>query len=176
MFKKQFSILKTFFSIAFCLATQFGFCQNVNDGDNLYLYTKSANEAAIYSLDEINKITFNKNGIQIWNTNWPTEYKYSNVRILTFSDRESSSQSKVESVSGNNSGVDIVYNASSFTLTVNSSRMMKGVALFNTKGMLILSDMTKKYKYSLHLSDLSSGIYIVKVFDDGRTVSKKIVK
>ena len=176
MFRKQSSIIKTLFSIAFCMVTQFGYCQNVNDGDNLYLYTKSTNEAIIYSLDEINKITFSKKGIQIWNTNWPTEYKYSNVRILTFSDRESSSQSKIESVSGNNSGVDIVYNASSFILTVNSSRMMKGVALFNTKGMLIISDMMQKYKYRLHLSDLSSGIYIVKVFGDGRTVSKKIVK
>jgi len=176
MFKKLFSILKTFFSIAFCLATQFGFCQNVNDGDNLYLYTKSANEAAIYSLDEINKITFNKNGIQIWNTNWPTEYNYSNVRILTFSDKGSSSQSKVESVNGNNSDIDIVYNASSSTLTVNSSRLMKGVVLYNTKGMLILSDMMQKHKYRLHLSDQPSGIYIVKVFGDGRTVSKKITK
>lgn len=176
MFKKLFSILKTFFSIAFCLATQFGFCQNVNDGDNLYLYTKSANEAAIYSLDEINKITFNKNGIQIWNTNWPTEYNYSNVRILTFSDREASSQSKVESVSRNNCGVDIAYNASLFTLTVNSSRMMKGVALYNPKGMLILSDMMQKCKYCLHLSGLSGGVYIVKVFDDGGTISKKIAK
>ena len=176
MFRKRSSLKKTLFTIALCTVTQLGYCQNVNDGDYLYLYTKLANEAAIYSLDDINKITFSKKGIQIWNTNWPTEYKYSNVRILTFSGRGSSSQTKVESVSGKNSGIDIVYNASSFTLTVNSSRMMKGVALYNTKGMLILSDMIQKHKYSLHLPDQPNGIYIVKVFGDERTVSKKIVK
>ena len=50
----------------------------------LQVYTKSSNEAASYSLDEFDKITFSEKGIQIWNTQWPTEYSYANVRVLTF--------------------------------------------------------------------------------------------
>ena len=50
----------------------------------MYLYTKTTGEAEVYSIDEISKITFSENGVQIWNTNWPTEYSYSTVRVLTF--------------------------------------------------------------------------------------------
>lgn len=176
MFKNQSFLRKSFFSIAFCLAMQSGYCQSEKDGDDLYVYTKSAKEAAVYSLDEINKITFSKKGIQIWNTNWPTEYVYSNVRILTFSDIESSSQSIIDIVSDRNTGVDLVYNPSSFMLTINSARQMSGVALYNSKGMLVLSDFVHKHKYCFLLSSLPNGIYLVKVFGNGKTISRKIVK
>ena len=58
-----------------------------DDGETLYLYTKATKEAAVYSLDELNKITFSDKGVQIWNTSWPTEYAYSNVRVITFSEK-----------------------------------------------------------------------------------------
>jgi hypothetical protein len=67
------------------MTTAFGYCQDIDNEDNLRLYTKSMKEATVYSLDEISKITFSKNGVQIWNTNWPTEYAYSNVRVLAIS-------------------------------------------------------------------------------------------
>ena len=50
----------------------------------MHVFTKSSNEAASYSLDELDKITFSEKGIQIWTTQWPTEYSYANVRVLTF--------------------------------------------------------------------------------------------
>ena len=59
-----------------------------DDGETLYLYTKATKEAAVYSLDELNKITFSDKGVQIWNTSWPTEYAYSNVRVITFSEKK----------------------------------------------------------------------------------------
>lgn len=176
MFINKLLSKKLFLSLLFCLVTQLGYCQKVDDSDNLYLYTMSANEAAVYSLDEISKITFSKKGIQIWNTNWPTEYKYSNVRILTFGDKESSLPSKVEYVSEKNTGVNIAYNSSSFILTINSNRVMKGAALYNLNGMMMLSDMMEKRHYRFQLSGMPEGIYIIKVFGDGRPVSKKIVK
>jgi flagellar basal body rod protein FlgG len=80
----QSIIQKTILSITLSLAAITGFSQTEQKGDNLYLYTKSTGEAEVFSIDEINKITFSENGIQIWNTSWPTEYSYSNVRVLTF--------------------------------------------------------------------------------------------
>ena len=80
----QSIIQKTILSITLSLTAITGYSQTEQEGDNLYLYTKSTGEAEVYSIDEINKITFSENGIQIWNTNWPTEYSYSNVRVLTF--------------------------------------------------------------------------------------------
>ena len=80
---------KTFLTAFLSMTTAFGYCQDIDNEDNLRLYTNSTKEATVYSLDEINKITFSKNGVQIWNTDWPTEYAYSNVRVLTISSRGS---------------------------------------------------------------------------------------
>ena len=80
---------KTFLTAILSMTTAFGYCQDIDNEDNLRLYTKSMKEATVYSLDEISKITFSKNGVQIWNTNWPTEYAYSNVRVLAISSRGS---------------------------------------------------------------------------------------
>ena len=81
MFKMQSIIQRAVFIVTFSLASISGFGQEDN-GDNLTVYTKSSSEAVVYSVEEINKITFSENGVQIWNTNWPTEYAYSNVRVL----------------------------------------------------------------------------------------------
>ena len=81
-------IQKAFLSVIFCMTVTSSYGQNDNDSDNLYLYTKSSNEATVYSIDEISKITFSKSGVQIWNTNWPTEYAYSNVRVLVLTSQE----------------------------------------------------------------------------------------
>lgn len=85
----QSIIQKMFLTAILSMTTAFGYCQDIDNEDNLRLYTKSMKEATVYSLDEISKITFSKNGVQIWNTNWPTEYAYSNVRVLAISSRGS---------------------------------------------------------------------------------------
>ena len=166
---------KTMFTFLISMVSVSVYSQIVNTGDSLYLYTKSTNEATVYSLDEIKKITFSKKGIQIWNTNWPTEYAYANVSVLAFKDKQLS-QTDMESVSMHNVGVDIVYQAMEKMLTVNCSSVIMGVEMYNTMGVMVLSDMKPKRTYRLQLSNLSDGIYIVKVLTDGRAVSKKIVK
>lgn len=87
MVKVRSIIQKTVCIIVLFLVSVTAFSQNTKKGDNLYIYSKSTGEATVYSMDEIRKITFSKNGIQIWNTNWPTEYAYSKVRVLTFGSR-----------------------------------------------------------------------------------------
>lgn len=83
--KTQPTLLKMLSVIFMCTAATSTFSMTPDDGENLYLYTKSTKEAVVYSLNELDKITFGEKGIQIWNTSWPTEYAYSNVRVLTFS-------------------------------------------------------------------------------------------
>lgn len=85
MMEKQSIIKKTFLTATFSLVAMFGYGQNDEVGDKIYLHTKSSGEAAVYSMEEINKITFKNNSVQIWNTNWPTDYVYSNFRIITLS-------------------------------------------------------------------------------------------
>lgn len=54
-----------------------------DEGESLYLYTKSSSEAVFYPMNELRKITFSKKGVQMWNTNWPMEYAYSQFRVIT---------------------------------------------------------------------------------------------
>lgn len=83
--KKRLLLLSVVLS---CLAIGTCYAALPDDGETLYLYTKATKEAAVYSLDELNKITFSDKGVQIWNTSWPTEYAYSNVRVITFSEKK----------------------------------------------------------------------------------------
>ena len=53
-----------------------------DDGGGLSLYTRTESESVSYSMDEIRKITFSEQGVQIWVTEWPTEYSYSQFRVL----------------------------------------------------------------------------------------------
>ena len=82
--KTEPTLLRMLPAIFMCMATMPIFSMTPDDGENLYLYTKSTKEATVYSLGELDKITFSEKGVQIWNTSWPTEYAYSNVRVLTF--------------------------------------------------------------------------------------------
>ena len=63
------------------------FAQSTNDEDTLFVYTKKYQDPALYELNELNKITFSTKGVQFWNTDWPTEYPYTNVSVLSFKKR-----------------------------------------------------------------------------------------
>ena len=63
------------------------FAQSTNDEDTLFVYTKKYQDPALYELNELNKITFSTKGVQFWNTDWPTEYPYANVSVLSFKKR-----------------------------------------------------------------------------------------
>ena len=57
-----------------------------DNGNGLSLYTRSESGSVTYSMDEIRKITFSDKGVQIWVTEWPTEYSYSQFRVLALDD------------------------------------------------------------------------------------------
>ncbi len=83
-------IKKTFLTIALLLMSTFPVClaQGTGDGDTLYVNRKTSDEAAKYLFDDVKKMTFSSKGIQLWSTNWPTEYPYGNVENLTFRSRD----------------------------------------------------------------------------------------
>lgn len=80
-----------------------------DDGDKVYVLTKSNAEIA-YSLGEISKITFSDKGVQLWNTSWPTEYSYTNMRVLVVnSSANSTLPTEVVKPHVNNSKEVIIY-------------------------------------------------------------------
>lgn len=62
------------------------FSQDKDESNDVTMHVLSNNskEVASYSLDDLKKITFSDKGIQIWHTQWPTEYSYNNVHVLSF--------------------------------------------------------------------------------------------
>lgn len=149
-----------------------GFAASPADGDNLYVFTKQSDAPAIYSLDDLDKITFSDTGINFWNTKWPTEYAYGNFRLITF--KASDNPNGIESIAANESDVVIIYDHQKETLSVESGKLLSGVAVYDVQGRPVAIERGSAYSYQLSLSMVPRGIYVVKL--NGSSVSQKIVK
>ena len=79
-----------------------------DDGGGLSLYTRTEAESVSYSMDEIRKITFSEKGVQIWVTEWPTEYSYSQFRVLALGSMDETGISNLTADKGESS-VDAYY-------------------------------------------------------------------
>lgn len=148
------------------------FSMNPADGDNLYVFTKQSDAPAIYSLDDLDKITFSEKGIKFWNTKWPTEYTYGNFRLITF--KEMNNPNGVEQVVIGGNGVHITYDRGQEKVLVKSEKTLLGVIIYDLQGRPVFADSHMEEAYELPLSSLPRGIYVVKV--NGSSESQKIVK
>ena len=59
-----------------------------DDDKDLNLYIRSSAEPVRYSISDLRKITFSEKGVQVWSTNWPTEYPYSQFLGIALTERE----------------------------------------------------------------------------------------
>ena len=152
------------------------FAQNADDGETLYVYTKGNDEAALYNLDEMNKITFSNKGVQLWNTDWPTEYPYKNISVLSFRKRNQGGAPTGISEKSGGGKISIGYNASKWIVTVMSDVLLDGVTVYDLQGQPISSYTNERQVYSLSLQDVPKGVYIVKAYGKKSESTKKIVK
>ena len=58
-----------------------------DDGNRLYVFTNTTSTASAYSLDDIDKITFTDNAVQVWRSKAATDYVYDRFRFITFNDK-----------------------------------------------------------------------------------------
>ena len=65
-------------------------------------------------------------------------------------------------------------NNNTFTITSNSNSK-KAFAVFNLLGKQVLSSSFSGVKSDVDVSTISSGMYILKVTEDGKTATKKLV-
>lgn len=145
------------------------------DGDdNLYVVMNGSRETAVYSLGELNKITFNSNGVQLWNTAWPTEYAYSKVRVLKFRDNKNVATGVTRTT--RDGGPRIRFRPDDGTVRVVGSRPLTGVTVYDAQGRTVASDSHAAADYRLSLSHLPKGIYVVKAFAEGEVFTQKILK
>lgn len=163
---------KMIFSLMLLFVSTAGLAASPADGDNIYVYTKQSIDPAIYSLDDLDKITFSEKGINFWNTKWPTEYAYGNFRLITF--KATDNPNGIESVVVGDACVVITYDRQQEMVCVKSEKFLNGITIFDVQGRPVAAANYAASVYEVSLSSVPRGIYIVKA--KGSSVSQKIVK
>ena len=138
------------------------FAQATDGDDMLYVYTKNNKDAALYQLDDLNKITFSNSGVRLWNTNWPTEYPYSKFSVITFRDRNYVKPTGIETTYADEEQIRISYSPSS--------------GVYDLQGQLVDADHTSRQVYQRSLKHVHQGVYVVKAKGKSAGTVKKIVK
>ena len=164
------TVIVTFFCL--CLGSITGLSKSVADGDNLFVFTKQSDAPAIYSLNDLDKITFSETGNNFWNTKWPTMYTYENFRLITFKITDNPNDIDLNVTADGK--VRISFDRESETVLVESNKTLYGVTIYDVQGRLIIADNHTADTYKLSLLSVPRGIYIVRV--KGYSVSQKIIK
>ena len=99
------------FSIALLILSTFNaFSQSQETDEIVRIKYNPGSKTSQYFLSDLQKITFSDNGIQLWATNWPTEYPYNNVQTITFGKKGNGTHTMIASLIDSNAKVNIAVN------------------------------------------------------------------
>ena len=144
------------------------------DSDNMYVHLRSSSTPVQFVLDNLDKITFGKTVMMVWTS--PTnksEYAYTNVKQLTFSETGSLGfdQPEIETKQ-----MGISYDRQTLQLTIRAQESIVHVAVYDLQGRMMLGQKANGIEAQLSLAGIPQGVYIVRAIIGGKGVSKKIVK
>lgn len=158
-----------------CLISSTTFAANVADGDNLYVYTRGTTRAVTYSLDNLDKIMFGETAISLYTSNSKTDYKYSNLSLLTFRDGIKPTTG-IEKLTKEGAEINISYNREMQVVTLYCEKSLTSLQVLDLQGRLVARSNATKGNTVLTLSHLPQGVYIVKAVGTGIGKSVKIIK
>lgn len=162
-------------TILFLSASINSIAQSSDDGDNLFVWLKGNTKAVVYSLDDLDKLTFEDNVLGIWKNNVKTSYEYGTISLLTFSERMY--PTAIEEVTVATDGdVQIRYDRSAQQVSAESPRPLSAILVFNLQGRMVTSVKENGSRLQLSLTTLPKGIYVVKAQGAGIGKSIKIIK
>lgn len=161
------SIFLSFLSIS-------GFAASPDDGDNFYVYTRGATKAVVYSLDNLDKLTFNDKSMSVWTNVGRTDYAYGDISLLTFCE-EVKPASVVDMFTDSND-IRISYNRETMQVSVQSAKPLTGLFAFDMQGRTVGSLRKTGDSLQLSLLGLPQGVYIVKTQGANFEKSVKIIK
>ena len=171
----QIIITKVMLIIIFCSITLSGYSANPGDGDNLYVFTKGATKAIVYSLDNLDKMTFSDNGMSLWTNNKKFDYNYDSIALMTFRDGIKPVNG-IERLTIAEADIIISYDHNSKQISVESEEPMASVSIYDLQGRTVArQNIITKCSY-LSLADQPQGVYIIKVQGVGISRSMKIIK
>lgn len=149
------------------------FAASPADGDNLFVWTKGAKTAVVYSLDNLDKITFDDAAVSVWTNKGNTDYAYGNIALLTFRDGVKP-VTGVELLTAVESDVRISYDRETQLVSVDGNQPVGGIIVCDLQGRVVARVSRVARQLHLSLADLPQGVYIVK--PQGTTKSVKIIK
>lgn len=150
-----------------------GYSASSEDGDNLFVWTKGAKTAVVYSLDDLDKITFDDTAVSIWTNKGKTDYVYGNIELLTFRDRMKPAAG-VELLTAADAKVHIYYDRESQLVSVESQKPLAGMQVYDLQGRVVARVSKVASRLQLSLAELPQGVYIIKA--QGSNKSVKIIK
>lgn len=149
------------------------FAASPADGDNLFVWTKGAKTAVVYSLDNLDKITFDDAAVSVWTNGGKVDYAYGNIELLTFRDGVKP-VAGVKLLTAADAEVRISYDRASQLVKVESQKPLAGIQVCDLQGRVVARVSRVARQLHLSLAELPQGVYIVK--PQGTTKSVKIIK
>lgn len=150
------------------------FASTPGDGDNLYVWTKNGSKT-VYSLDNLDRLTFEDNTMSVWKSNGKTSYPYSNIGLVTFKDGIRPTTG-IEQLTTPDTDVTIKYDKEAQMLLVSSEKTLTGIMVCDLQGRTVIREKESSGNTQLSLSGLPKGIYLIKVTGNGFGKSVKIIK
>lgn len=166
---------KTFFTLMLLCVSTAGFAATPADGDNLLIWKKGASQAVVYSLDNLDKLTFDETAMSVWTNKGKTDYAYSNIALVTFRDGLKP-VSGVEVLTATESDVHISYDREAEMVSVKSEKPLAGLLVCDLQGRVMAQQQVAGTLLQVSLVDIPQGVYIVKAMGAGISKSVKIIK
>lgn len=148
-----------------------------DDRNSFYIYVNSSSTPETFSLNSLNKITFTNSSMKMWEDAKMTEIPFSSIDFLTL-DEEQTPSSPITSVKeiAKDENISIKYQAAGDVVIVEGKEALEGVAIYDLQGRLVVSDNSAANAYRLSVAKVRRGMFIVKVTDQGKVKSQKLVK
>lgn len=146
------------------------FQSHAQRADYMYLYSSGGEQS--FSLDEIQKITFTEQNMQVHLSSGSlTSISYDHIARLTFTPQAGSSMDvpvKEE--------VKIYYNPAGDRVVIESPLLITSVNLYNIQGVLLQQSAPQSLSVNMSLSTRPAGVYIVQVSNAQGVSVRKVIK
>ena len=147
---------------------------SADDGNTLYCYSKSSMTPMIFSLDELEKITFSNDGIQMWTQNQMDEIMFEDFLLFTFTEIEHPYLTSLETPFSSKD-IHIRYLANQRMLFIESGVPLSSVCVYDIQGRIVTNNKSEAKNYNITLSAIPAGVYLVEVICNGKLFIKKFV-
>ena len=162
------------FTIIFLVTFLFSHLSHADEGNTIYSYYRSTMTPTKLSLDDLNKITFSNNSIQMWSQSGMSEISFDDFLLFTFSKIEHPYVSVVEPTFISQD-IHVHYESNARMVCIESGVPLNGMTIYDLQGRIAAQDASTATRYHLSLATMNSGIYLIKVVCKGKSVVNKIV-